>query len=348
MSNPYLKLGERSFWSASVAKKNCFDIKDLWRPKFRISETDRVATYGSCFAQHFGKSLSQYGFNWYITEKAPFFSSETLKKQFNYEVFSSRVGNIYTASLFAQWLRWTSQSEKSENLEVWKDSSGFIDPFRPTIEPHGFLNEEELHKSRNRTLREFYNSIRDCQVLVFTLGLTECWRNSESKLEYPMCPGTAAGKFDSNLHKFSNQTYTEISENLMCCLDLMSKINPKIKILLTVSPVPLTATNSNNHVLVATSESKAKLRAVAGEFASSFENVDYFPSFEIINSVPFRGIFFESNMRNVNQIGVDHVMSLFFGSFGYESLKRNGGGVVSSVDESCDEKILDAFGDFQS
>jgi hypothetical protein len=81
---------------------------------------------------------------------------------------------------------------------------------------------------------------------------------------------------------------------------------------LTVSPVPLTATNSGNHVLIATMESKSILRAVAGQMKRRFGFVDYFPSYEIINSPPFRGTFFESNQRTVNHVGVNHVMDSFF------------------------------------
>jgi hypothetical protein len=69
---------------------------------------------------------------------------------------------------------------------------------------------------------------------------------------------------------------------------------------------------SGNHILVATMGSKSILRAVAGQIASQFNFVDYFPSYEIINSTPFRGSFFEPNQRNVNHSGVYHVMNSFF------------------------------------
>lgn len=70
---------------------------------------------------------------------------------------------------------------------------------------------------------------------------------------------------------------------------------------------------SGDHVLVATMASKSTLRAVAGQVASQFDFVDYYPSYEIINSPPFRGSFFEPNQRGVNHVGVDHVMTSFFG-----------------------------------
>ena len=73
---------------------------------------------------------------------------------------------------------------------------------------------------------------------------------------------------------------------------LMRSANRGLRFLLTVSPVPLTATNSGNHVLVATVDSKSRLRAVAGQLARTVSRVDYFPSYEIISAPPFRGSFF--------------------------------------------------------
>ena len=51
---------------------------------------------------------------------------------------------------------------------------------------------------------------------------------------------------------------------------------------------------------------------MAGALRRECPNVDYFPSYEIINATPFRGTFFEPNQRSVNHAGVDHVMKTFF------------------------------------
>ena len=127
-----------------------------------------------------------------------------------------------------------------------------------------------------------------------------------------MCPGTVAGEFDASQHRFVNQDYGFIREALVETVHMMRLLNPSLRFLFTVSPVPLTATMSGRHVLVATMESKSILRAVAGSVARELEFADYFPSYEIINATPFRGTFFEANQRNVNHAGVAHVMSQFF------------------------------------
>jgi GSCFA family len=90
------------------------------------------------------------------------------------------------------------------------------------------------------------------------------------------------------------------------------KRNPELKFLLTVSPVPLTATASDKHVLVATTYSKSVLRAVAGTLAEGFENVDYFPSFDLLSSASTRGVFHSDDARQITEPGVEAVMRIFF------------------------------------
>lgn len=309
--HPYESLGENYFWATAVAKRNMFDINGLWDPRFPIDRSMKVSTYGSCFAQHIGRALKGRGFNWFIAEQAPKVLSPENAQRFNYGVFSARTGNIYTVSLLKQWLDWASDSA-AVPTEVWSRDGRFFDPFRPNIEPDGFESPEEVTRSRRAAIAAFLETITESDILVFTLGLTESWVNRRDGYEYPMCPGTVAGDFDGERHGFVNQDTAIVRKTLVETLQRIRRLNPRIKVLLTVSPVPLTATMSGNHVLVATMESKSVLRAVAGSVKRQLDFVDYFPSYEIINATPFRGTFFEANQRNVNRAGVDHVMNSFF------------------------------------
>ena len=147
--------------------------------------------------------------------------------------------------------------------------------------------------------------------------------NEEDDIVYPMCPGTVAGEFDPERHAFKNFTYPEVRDDLRRIVSLLQKMNPDLRILLTVSPVPLTATASGEHVLTATTYSKSVLRAVAGDIAASSDSIDYFPSYEMISSFPFRGAFYMPNLRSVAKEGVDFVMETFFASLGEEPTVSN-------------------------
>jgi hypothetical protein len=355
--NPYENLPDNAFWKLAIADKSLFDISQLWAPKFQITPKDIVATFGSCFAQHIGNALHNRGFNWLITEQAPQNCPIELAKKYSYGVFTARTGNIYTTSLLRQWTQW-AVGETSVPDEIWEKNGRFYDPFRPRIEPNGFDTKDELKKSQAHTIACFKKSIVEADFFVFTLGLTESWSHNDG-YEYPMCPGTVAGEFVEDLHKFENQQFDKVIKGLVDSITLMQGINPNIKFILTVSPVPLTATMSGKHVAVATMGSKSVLRAVAEQLSVNRTNVDYFPSYEIINSPVFKGIFFEPNQRSVNPFGVSFVMDNFFKSqnekFGKKEVlfastmakQEQPSSIIKEFgidDTQCEEELLAAFG----
>ncbi len=361
--NPYQKLPATAFWKLSVAQKHMFDISELWDPKFNIKPQDKVATFGSCFAQHIGRALNKRGFNWLISEHAPAGCSEALAKRYNYGVFTARTGNIYTASLLKQWTKWALGLETPPE-EVWQADGRFFDPFRPTIESNGFESLDDLLKTRQHTLACFRRAIEQSSYFVFTLGLTESWHNKTHGYEYPLCPGTAAGEFIEDEHVFINQKFDDIKTSLLEVTKLMKGVNSNLKFIFTVSPVPLAATNSKRHVAVATMASKSILRTVADELVTDYDDFDYFPSYEIINSPIFKGAFFEPNLRAVNHYGVDFVMDQFFACLenkfpmtasaatpapaaptpSQEAKKSaEAPSITKDADEVCDEIILESY-----
>jgi len=352
--HPYAGLPGRSFWRTAVADRNFLEITELWDPKFNIDKGHKIATFGSCFAQHIGRALRANGFTWLDTEPCPEGVPEAVAREYNYGIYTCRTGNIYTTSLLQQWVDWATERQTPPD-EYWTSGGRFFDPFRPTIEPQGFGSIEELLASRRQTIHSLKLAIESANVMVFTLGLTEGWINSQHGYEYPICPGTTVGEFDASQHAFRNLQFQQVLSHLKTAIDAMRSLNPKLRLLLTVSPVPLTATRSGHHVLVATMESKSILRAVAGQLAANRGFVDYFPSYEIINSAPFRGAFFEANQRSVSQAGVGHVMRTFFEGLTAKFAARpsdsplasTGAGAelegASTDDPVCEEQLLSAF-----
>jgi len=352
--HPYENLPPEAFWRSAIATKNPLNITGLWQPKFTFKPEDNVVTVGSCFAQHIGKAMVRRGYNWLDAEPAPAKTDPELKKKFNYGIFSFRTGNIYTTELLLQWCQWAFGEVKVPN-EVWTNPEGrFIDPMRPNIEPNGFANLDEMEMSREATLEAIRRGVKKAKVFVFTLGLTEAWRNIEHGYFYPMCPGTLHGDFSSEKHEFINLRYPQIKQPLMQAIRLLRSVNPDLKFILTVSPVPLTATASGKHVLTATTHSKSLLRAVAGDIADEQADVDYFPSYEIITGFPFRGMFFEPNMRSVSDKGVEFVMASFFEALekGRNKRPKPASAKKSNLKETsfeksdevvCEEELLDAF-----
>lgn len=348
--NPYSALPPRAFWRSAVAEPGATNISGLWTPKFAIAPTDPVACFGSCFAQHIGQALHRQGFNWLVTEPPPCATPTDLCRAYGYGLFSARTGNIYTPSLLLQWLEWAFDL-RAPASEVWTCGTRLRDPFRPQIEPSGFASLGELERLRAVTLRALRKSVTGARVFVFTLGLTERWINSQTGHEYPLCPGTAAGQFDPDLHQFAPLDLESTLSAMRAALDLMARANPDLRFLLTVSPVPLTATARPAHVLTASSSAKSVLRAVAGHLAETRADTDYFPSYELITSPIFSGRFYDASQRRVTAEGVRFVMGHFFRDLGVQTYaapardrsQRDARKTVAE-DLVCDEEILAAFG----
>ena len=107
----------------------------------------------------------------------------------------------------------------------------------------------------------------------------------------------------------------EVIQDLFAAIDFMTARNPALRILLTVSPVPLIATFEPQHVLVATTYSKSVLRVAAQAATDRYAHVDYFPSYEIITASFSRGAYFAADLREVEAAGVSHAMRCFFRNY---------------------------------
>jgi GSCFA family len=309
-SNPYRTVREEGFWRKSVANLEPKCVSPIVFSAPLINAQTKVATAGSCFAQHIAKTLSRQGLNYFVAEPAPPEMSSDEAEALGYNLFSARYGNIYTPRQLLQlFLRAYGRFEHHD--EVWLSKSGnFIDPFRPNIGQE-FDSIDNLIKDRATHYSSVRSMFENMDVFIFTLGLTEAWVNINDGSVFPVAPGVVSQHNDYSSYGFRNFTKEEIQEDLINFISNLRCVNRNAKILLTVSPVPLVATYDNDHVLSATTYSKSVLRAAAGDVSNSFEFVNYFPSYEIITGNFNRGAYFMEDLRSVRQDGVDHVMRVF-------------------------------------
>lgn len=317
LRHPYVGLPDRQFWKndAGIADPDLFDPVSV--VPFKIAHTDKIVTAGSCFAQHLARVLSESGFNHFITEPAHPIFSDDLAKEFNYGTFSARYGNVYTARQFLQLLhRAFGLFEPVATAWPKGDQGRVVDPFRPQIQPDGFVSDQELSADRAQHFAAIRRAVAEMDVLVFTLGLTECWQDTRDGAIFPLAPGVAGGVYDPALCRFVNFDADETAGDLRAAFDFIRARNPNLRIMVTVSPVPLNATFENRHVVVSTALSKAVLRVAAEKVTRAIENCVYFPSYEVITAPQIRGRYFGPDCRDVRLEGVAHVMRLFFRHFG--------------------------------
>lgn len=343
MTNPYKSLPSYAFWRRSVTEVEGLDVDPVVDVPFKISKHDRVATAGSCFAQHISRTLVADGFEYLVTEA----------EGENSGVFPARFGNIYSAKQLRQLF------ERAYGLldpidAAWVRPDGrWVDPFRPQILTSGFADQDALAAEREIHLESVRSMFERCDVFLFTLGLTEAWVSKQDGAVVPLAPGVVGGGDKRGDYEFRNFDVADITADLTTLIDWLRRINSHVRVMLTVSPVPLVATFEKRHVLVSTNYSKSALCVAAHVVSQSRPAVAYFPSYEIITGPQARGRFYEDDLREIRPEGVAHVMKIFRRHFlteklAGEQLIPSGRSVLARgptrdlEDVICEEKMLDA------
>lgn len=300
MSNPYHLQPDRAFWARAVARPQTVD--PVSEPRFVIHRDQKVASAGSCFAQHIGRSIASQGFQYLVTEPGP------AERQFG--VYPARFGNLYTARQLLQLFK-RAYGLFEPHDQSWKLNGRYVDPFRPQVEPMGFANIEDLLADQSRHLDAVRQMFEAMDILIFTLGLTEGWVSKIDGAVFPLAPGVSGEPDDPSGYEPHHFTVAEVYDDLVEVIARLRVLRPALKVLLTVSPVPLIATISDRHVLTATSYSKSVLRVAAEQVANAVDGVDYFPSYEVITGQHNGHRHLAEDLRSVRPEGVAEVMSIF-------------------------------------
>ncbi len=227
--HPYAVLPETCFWRKSVAGRAPSDIDPVASFPFRIGRTSKVATAGSCFAQHLSKALDDFGFTFFRTETPP---PDDAGNAF-YSMFSAAYGNIYTAAQLNQLLK-RAYGIFRPSTQAWRTQGGrFLDPFRPGIRMEGFTTAAALEDLRETHLACVRALLEQCEVFTFTLGLTEAWVGSDGSC-VPVVPGAVRAPDEQRHYRFVNFGVSETVSELLAFADALRSVNEKVKILLTV------------------------------------------------------------------------------------------------------------------
>ncbi|MEZ4752796.1 MAG: GSCFA domain-containing protein [Bdellovibrionota bacterium] len=299
--HPYKDLADTNYWSKSISKIKMEEVDHVVKFPTLIGPETKVATAGSCFAQHVARALMKSGLNYYVPETGP--------EDLGFGLFSARFGNIYTAKQLLQLFDRAYGLFKPIETHWMDKEDKYIDPYRPNIGQR-FESFEELEVDRAKHLSAVCEMFENLDVFVFTLGLTESWLNVRDGAVYPVAPGVISKNIDQNQYQFKNFTYDEVVADLTDFLGKLRSVNKTAKMILTVSPVPLIATYEDRHVLSSTTLSKSILRSAADTISNNFSFVEYYPSYEIITGNFNKGEYFAEDLRGVLDKGVNHVMRL--------------------------------------
>lgn len=230
------------------------------KPKFTLPSDAKIFASGSCFAREIEKALYNSGqkvLSW--TPELEYVPEEAFHRYTTHAII-----NDFIYALEGGW---------SEANIVQLDGM-FID-----YTGHGGFDSMDKAVRVRKRIIDTHKNISEAGVLFVTLGFIEAWFDKQT-LAY-----TNTAPFGQMLGKRFELRITDFNENLKSMRRFISMIRrhrPELKIIVTVSPVPLKETFSGQDIVIANTYSKSVLRAVAQEVAFNDPLTDYFPSYEMV------------------------------------------------------------------
>jgi len=278
-------------------------------PKFKFRPEDKFYAIGSCFARGLESALAKHKIA--VESAAPEFSRlKSVAKG------SSGLGfiNKYNTFSILNELRWALDPTAAfpvESIAQVTERTWFDPHTNPTLE----LAEFEETLARRRLMEEVTRRIVSCRAVIVTLGLVEVWRDLEADVYINSTPVPPLLQTRRDRYQFHLTTFAANWANLEAIYALLCGYgHPDFRVVITVSPVPLMTTFSTMDVVVANTYAKSLLRALAQQWAAAHENVDYFPSYEIVQNSD-RAAVWEADLRHVRGAGAEHIMELFLQNY---------------------------------
>lgn len=273
------------------------------KPSFQILPTDTVFTIGSCFARNVEAALIENGMT-------------VLSRDFDLGEVGESVGeasnffNKYSIHSIYNELKWALERDSFPGEAVFYTGSAE----QPVFDPQLGQARIDFPMEKVLAFRHLYldamAQVKDADVIIITLGYVETWYDSELDIYLNVMPPVEILRKYPTRFKFRVLSYGEILETLHALHALLSKHREKpMKMLITVSPVPLLATFRDVDVLVANAYSKSVQRAVLEQFVTEVDQVDYFPSYEFVTLSNPTIAWSRNDYRHVNPDLVARIMS---------------------------------------
>ncbi|MCX7728922.1 MAG: GSCFA domain-containing protein [Bacteroidia bacterium] len=248
---------------------------------FEIHHQHKIFTIGSCFVENLSDWFKKRHFNVFSNPNGVLFNPIS--------IYLSLKNIIETPHDFDEKLLF------SEN-NVWKS---FLH------QTHIFdTNKSSLLKKIIEIQSSAHSFIKASDYLIITFGSAYVYEHIELKQVVANCH-----KFPPSVFAKKLLSIDEIIQSYHALFQKLISINPKITIILSVSPVKyLSYGTIDNNI------SKATLILTVHQLCRQFTNVYYFPAYELITDDLRDYRFFKADMAHPNELAIQYVMEKFSAS----------------------------------
>ena len=260
-----------------------------------LSKKSKVFTIGSCFAVEIRDHMISKGYN--VLERSLYDTKRPMHNLIWYNSFSILYEFERAAYIFEQ-----------DDDDIWALPGGrFQDPYRRFV----FGNSKEDLLATIRAIdSNVARCIKEADCIVITLGLTEVWFQNSNDRAICGVPGYPKGKGGGQDSYFRFTDYDDNYDNMVEVVQILSQLNPKCNIVITVSPVALAKTFMGTDQLIANTESKSILRAVAGALSRECKQVHYFHAYELAMNGDRKEVFYRDG-RHINSEYAAYIVGEF-------------------------------------
>ncbi len=252
-------------------------IVDTPQKEISISYTDKLILLGSCFSENIGNRLVDCKFK---VDMNPF-------------------GILYNPlSIEKSIRRMLSATDYTSSDLIYHND------IYHSFDHHGSFSgvdsNQVLHQINTR-LHTSAQSLREATVLLITFGTAFVYSNKHD------------GKIVSNCHKLPAKTFDrsrisvdEIVSSWSILIQDLQQVNPNIKIIFTVSPIRHLKDGAHENQL-----SKATLQLSIDQLQKEYNNIYYFPAYEIVLDELRDYRFYANDMTHPASITIDYIWEKF-------------------------------------
>ena len=244
---------------------------------FKLNHQHKILTIGSCFSDEIGKRLTDLKFDGLINPFGVIFNSHSIQ-------------NLIERSIQKKYFTIADVHQNGEEFFCFDVHSSF-----------NALTKEAVLEELNLTLDQVHDYILSCDVLMITLGTSWIYEWKTSNQVVANCHKVDAKQFEKRL-----LTTEENLKSLELIVSDLKNINPTIRIITTVSPVRHTKDG-----MIENNVSKARLLDALYQLSLQNNQVEYFPSYELVLDDLRDYRFFKEDLIHPSKQAVDYIWEKF-------------------------------------
>lgn len=236
-----------------------------------------IVTQGSCFSDAIGERLATYKLRTLVNPFGVIYNPESIHKVLTYSIYNEPAPEhtfLNHNNLFA-------------NYDFHSEYSA--------------PKKEALTSRIINTLGSAHYFLKDADWLLITYGTAWVYQRKETGEIVANCHRQPSALFSKSLLNIDS-----IHKSFRIFFEQLKRFNPGIKIILTVSPV-----RHIKDTLELNSVSKSVLRLACHQIAAQFDDVDYFPAFEIMMDDLRDYRFYKSDMLHPTDQAEDYIWEKF-------------------------------------